>query len=293
MFGFSVPVVVGPMNGGMDYPPHYDLAGRMERFIVRTLRASAAFWNRIVPGKRQAALLLVANSRTWSALPTSLRKKKIIEFVENGVDMDLFEPATATAKDKKFRIIYVGRLVDWKRVDLLLDACAQLFGRVAFEVDLVGDGPLREALEEQVRRLSLTNHVRFHGRLPQSGVAERMSAADVMILPSMYECGGAVVLEAMASGLPVVAAKWGGPADYVADDTGVLIPPATPEIFVGELARVMLAMAKDAGARAEMGRAGRRRVAAIYDWRIKAKALLEIYKDVLSSQPAQMKVQTE
>jgi len=101
------------------------------------------------------------------------------------------------------------------------------------------------------------------------------------------------VLEAMASGLPVVAAKWGGPTDYVAADTGVLIPPATPEIFVAELASVMLAMARDPGARAEMGRAGRRRVAAIYDWRIKAKALLEIYKDVLSSHPAQLKVQAE
>ncbi len=144
-----------------------------------------------------------------------------------------------------------------------------------FKVDIVGDGPLRKSLEEQVRRLALTSHVQFHGWLPQSAAAEILRKADVMVLPSMEECGGAVVLEAMASAVPVIAAKWGGPADYITADTGMLIPPATPDVFIDELAKAMLWMAKNPESRAEMGDAGRQRAAAHYDWRAKVRALIE------------------
>ena len=82
--------------------------------------------------------------------------------------------------------------------------------------------------------------MQFHGRLPQSAAAELLRNSDIMVLPSMRECGGAVVLEAMASAVPVIATKWGGPIDYITADTGILIPPATPEIFVGELANALL-----------------------------------------------------
>jgi glycosyltransferase involved in cell wall biosynthesis len=121
-------------------------------------------------------------------------------------------------------------------------------------------------------------------------VADLLTCAHVMVLPSMHECGGAVVLEAMASAVPVVAADWGGPADYVAPDTGFLIPPATPRSFVEELGKVLLDMARNPQARAEMGQAGRRRAAALYDWRVKTKAILKIYGELLSSQNAQMNV---
>ena len=73
MFGLSVPVIIGPMNGGMDYPPNYDLAGRFERVIISMLRWTSAFWNTIIPGKRHAALILVANKRTYDALPSNLK----------------------------------------------------------------------------------------------------------------------------------------------------------------------------------------------------------------------------
>jgi glycosyltransferase involved in cell wall biosynthesis len=107
-----------------------------------------------------------------------------------------------------------------------------------------------------------------------------------MVLPSMEECGGAVVLEAMASGVPVIAAKWGGPADYITEDTGILIPPATPDAFVEELAKAILWMAENPERRARMGEAGHQRAVALYDWRVKADALLKIYNDVLGSNAA-------
>ena len=129
MFGVGAPVIIGPMNGGMDYPPHYNLAGRLERAIVSVLRWTSTLWNRIIPGKRRAALLLIANKRTFDALPFYTRPVKVIEFAENGVDLDRFQIGQVPAATEDFRIIYVGRLVDWKRVDLLLSACALLIGQ--------------------------------------------------------------------------------------------------------------------------------------------------------------------
>src|SRR5262249_10643664 len=78
LFGLPAPVIIGPMNGGMDYPPNYRLDSRFERIVVSVLRWSAAFWNMILPGKRQAALLLVANKRTLEALPVPLKSKKVV-----------------------------------------------------------------------------------------------------------------------------------------------------------------------------------------------------------------------
>lgn len=282
-FGLPAPVIIGPMNGGMDYPPNYKLAGPLERMIVSGLRSAATFLNYCMPGKRQAAALLIANKRTYKALPAMLRKKRIFEFVENGVDVDLFRPGSAKSEHGKFRIVYVGRLVDCKRVDLLIDACKRLIGSVDFELELVGAGPLRRALEEQVQRSSLGSQVRFHGRLTQSAIADLLRDADIMVLPSMLECGGAVVLEAMASGVPVIAAKWGGPIDYITADTGILVPPATPGVFVDELGEAMLWMARNSEARAKMGEAGRQRAVRLYDWRGKARALFEVYVDVLDA----------
>jgi glycosyltransferase involved in cell wall biosynthesis len=281
LFGLSAPVVIGPMNGGMDYPPNYKMDSVFERFIVRCFRLSAGFWNAVFPGKQRAALLLVANKRTYDALPTTLKSKRIVEFVENGVDVNLFSPQTRLTAHKTFRIIHIGRLVDVKRVDLLLAACSKLIGKIEFQLDLVGDGPLRGLLEAQAERLSLNSYVRFHGRLPQATTAELLRDADLMVLTSMRECGGAVVLEAMASGVPVIAAKWGGPADYVTADSGMLIPPATPQVFVDELTKVMIWMAQNERERVMMGKAGRERATELYDWHRKARALVKIYRDVL------------
>jgi glycosyltransferase involved in cell wall biosynthesis len=283
MFGLSVPVIIGPMNGGMDYPPNYDLAGSFERAIISALRGTSGFWNRILPGKKQAALLLVANKRTYEALPSMLQQKWVLELVENGVDLDRFQVHSAIRERTKLSIIYLGRLVDWKRVDLLIAACSKLLGKINLQLEIAGEGSERDALEKQVQRASLTSHVHFHGWLPQTAAAELLRVSDLMVLPSMRECGGAAVLEAMASGVPVIAANWGGPADYIDGNTGILVAPGTPDSFVEALADAILWMAQNPELRIKMGQAGRQRVKSLYDWRMKATALVKIYKDVLNA----------
>ena len=74
--------------------------------------------------------------------------------------------------------------------------------------------------QDMAKHLGLETTVKFSGFLSQPDCARRLQAADVFVLPSLFECGGAVVLEAMAVGLPVIATAWGGPLDYL-DNNGV------------------------------------------------------------------------
>ena len=155
-------------------PQIISLDGYFERFCIFILRSTANFWNRVLPGKLNAALLLVANKRSYDALPSRLQQKRVVELPENGVDLDVFLPLPHNENLKTVNLIYVGALIDWKRVDLLVDACARLVDKVDFRLDIVGDGPERRSLETRVRALSLTSRVTFHGRLTHGAVAPIM-----------------------------------------------------------------------------------------------------------------------
>jgi glycosyltransferase involved in cell wall biosynthesis len=97
----------------------------------------------------------------------------------------------------------------------------------------------------------------------------------------LYECGGAVVLEGMAVGLPVIATNWGGPADYLNESCGILVDPATRESFIEGLANAMIKLAKDPELRLSMGRAARLRVEREFDWQRKVDKTLEIYEEAV------------
>jgi glycosyltransferase involved in cell wall biosynthesis len=171
----------------------------------------------------------------------------------------------------------VGRLVDWKAVDLLLEAFKPVATQTDAVLEIIGDGKLRWELEAQTARLGLTGNVVFAGWLSQEQCAVKMQQADGLVLPSLRECGGAVVLEAMAMGLPVIATNWGGPADYLDSTCGILIDPASREALVHGLTEAMLKLTLSPDLRQKMGRAGQERVRQYFDWERKVDRIIEIY----------------
>ncbi len=100
---------------------------------------------------------------------------------------------------------------------------------------------------------------------------------DCLILPTLLESGGAVLLEAMAVGLPVIATKWGGPAEYVDDSCGILVPPDSRESLIAGLADAMERLARDPELRHRMGEAGRRKIQRFYTWDAKIDRILDFY----------------
>lgn len=304
LFDLDVPIIIGPMNGGMNYPPTFQkMESRLVRLAISWGRALSSFMNVVIPGKLKATILLVANERTREALPSSVREVPTIELVENGVDLSLWTKDVLQKielKEENFqekdqlnftRFVFIGRLVDWKAVDLLLIAFKQVVEKIPAQLDIIGEGDQKANLEEIARNLSLISpsnelnsdfsqtNLRFLGWLSQADCAKQLRESDVLVLPSLYECGGAVVLEAMALSLPVIATNWGGPADYLDDSCGILVNPDSREGLIDGLAAAMFDLANSPELRQSMGKAGAEKVVNFFDWDKKGEKILEIYQD--------------
>jgi glycosyltransferase involved in cell wall biosynthesis len=283
MYDLGVPVVIGPMNGNMSYPPAFvrkDLKLLAMKGIISFARAITFSLHLLMPGKLRAAALLAANERTKIAVPSGARGEVSI-MVENGVDLDVWSPPDRDPPaEGPIRFVFLGRLVDWKAVDLLLEAFARIEASFPPQLEIIGDGVMRPALQAQVSRLGLEDRVRFAGWQPQAECARQLRLADALVLPSLYECGGAVVLEAMACGLPVIATEWGGPTDYLDASCGILVPPSSRDALIGGFADAMSRLAANPTLRATLGRAGRERVVREFNWEHKVDEMLTIYRRV-------------
>ena len=288
--GLGVPVVIGPMNGGMTYPPGYeDHEGHLARGILWAGRALANLANRAIPGKRRAAVLLVANDRTRKALPLK-DHPSVVRLVENGVDSTTWQrrmEANGSRDDGVFKLVFMGSLISLKAMDVTLDAVRLARGTgLDVRLDVLGDGAERHQLEALAVSMGLDNVVRFMGFRPQQECADVLFSSDALILNSVLECGGAVVLEAMSVGLPVIASDWGGPADYLDADCGILVPPVPRADFAKRLSDAILRLSADPALRHAMGRAGQRKVRLHFDWHDKVGKMLDIYRYAMSMSEA-------
>ncbi|MGA2349613.1 MAG: glycosyltransferase family 4 protein [Terracidiphilus sp.] len=274
IFGLGAPVVIGPLNGGMEYPPAFRRnESWMSRVLLAFVRLFTNMGNALFPGKKHADVVLVANERTRRALPSGIRGK-VIELVENGIDIGLWQNASNSSDSKVPRFIFLGRLVDWKAVDVVIRALEKLSSA---ELEIIGDGPMLEVWRSLADGLGLKDRVHFVGWLPQQECAARLKGSLALLLPSLYECGGAVVLEAMAMGKPVIATKWGGPADYLDDSCGVLIEPQSYSGLVTGFAEAMQKMIDFPELRKSMGAAGREKALRDFDWQQKMDHVIRIY----------------
>jgi glycosyltransferase involved in cell wall biosynthesis len=208
----------------------------------------------------------------------------VYEIPENGVDLTVWlSPDSPVAVEVPARFVFVGRLVEWKRLDFVLAALASCPGAV---LDVVGDGPMRSDWSERADNMALGNRVRWLGWLPQRDCARLMQGATALLLPSIYECGGAVVLEAMACGLPVIATAWGGPVDYLDESCGILIEPTSAEAIVRGFAEAMQGLSRNPSRAAQLGERGRVRAQSLFDWNGKIERMLQLYAETIAQSQA-------
>lgn len=202
-----------------------------------------------------------------------------LHIIHCGVEPDWFEPRHHDGTGK--RLIFVGRLAAVKGIPVLLDAIAQLRDRHPdIELVLAGDGPDRAWIENEARESGIQNHVRITGYLSQDRVREELRSSDVFVMASFAEGVPVVLMEAMASGLPVVATRIAGIAELVDDgESGFLTSPGDVDALV---ARVDLLLG-DAALRNRMGAAGRAKVESDFDSGREGAKLKQVFESALNA----------
>lgn len=181
-------------------------------------------------------------------------------------------------------VAFAGRLVPEKGADLLLAAFAGVAARLpSARLVLVGDGPERSALGQQVRRLGLADRVEMTGMLPPEETQRRLAGAWVQAVPSRWsEPFGMVATEAMMRGTAVVASDTGGLPEIVEHGrTGLLVPPGDAE----RLAAALLGLLQDPGKADRMGRDGRERAVAKFSVEAHIDRFIATYRAVVGCRP--------
>lgn len=172
------------------------------------------------------------------------------------VDTRRFSPGAPAATTRPLRVLSVGRLVPEKAAPVLVEALLQtLAAGVELEARIVGAGPMKEMLEERINAAGSTHSITLLGAVGQEQLPDLYRWADVFCLPSFQEGLPVVLMEAMASGLPVVTTYVAGIPELVEDGAnGLLVPAGRADL----IAAALCDLATSPGTRAEMGAAGRR-----------------------------------
>ena len=244
------------------------------------------------PNPRYAADLreadaLVADGWAAANLPATLGTA--VERLPKGVDGDRFRPDGPSMRDRlgltgKRVLLTVARLVPIKNVQRMLDAMALIRARVVnAHLVVVGDGPEARSLRESAAALGIADAVTFAGYVAHADTPAFYRAADVFALSSDFDNSPNVVLEAMASGVPIVTTDVGGVRELVADRTGAtpgaIVVPQDPAAIAEAMERFLTApeVARAAGA------FNRTRATTEFSWRASALRLLEVYHRVVAA----------
>lgn len=203
--------------------------------------------------------------------------------IPSGISLDEFAEERMRPSRADVRLLTVGRIdLEQKGLGTLIEAMALLSRETRFQAEIVGDdwGGYAPMLA-LARRLGVAGQVHFRLSLPRTEVLRALRDADVFVLPSEFESFPRVVLEAMASGLPVVASRVGGVAEMVEPSgAGITVPPGDP----AALADAIRQLASDAGLRQRMSVAGRKR-ATEFSWPTILPRYLKLFEELASRRP--------
>lgn len=236
------------------------------RFYILAERIAARWSNRII---------CVSEYDRQLAIKCGVGRPEQLVTIHNGMPLITGYELAKIDKENPVRLIMVARFSEQKDYQLLFRALAEIKNNKAFEMFLVGDGPLLSQSKEMVQQMGLNSVVRFLGA--RNDVPALLTEAQIFVLISRWEGFPRSVLEAMRAGLPVIASDVGGTRESVIDgETGFLIPRGD----VGLLKDRLLKLINEPELRVQMGKSGYRRFISEFTFEHMLEKTLKVYKDI-------------
>lgn len=281
-----IPYIRGP-GGGAHHVPNSFL--KNFSFIDRLLQyfRSAFQWifrhdPFFIMGQNRAKAILVCNREAFDALPEKWRDKAYF-FPVNGISAeDLEFLAGKEPANKCFSIITAGRLLKIKGFDLAIKAFKIFSDKIPeAKLNIIGQGQELKNLENLVSELKIKDKVMFKGWMSRQGLFSEMLSCDIFLFASLRDGGGAVVVEAMAAGKPVVCLDLAGPGFHIDEKCGIKIKPENPDQAITDMANALEKLYFNRGLLAELGKGAKEKAEKNYSWNKLGEKLLNIYKNIL------------
>ncbi|MBN1694065.1 glycosyltransferase family 4 protein [candidate division WOR-3 bacterium] len=294
----GLPFMWGPLGGGQKVPGSFGkelgLKNRLNE-IARVLLQE--FWRhtptRII-GMKKAKAVLVCNEETRKKVEKF--SNKVYDFPVNGISPEDLNPDRRPMTDDRkrstedsrlktedsFRVLYAGRFDPIKAVPLAVRAFAKFNADHPDSIlEIIGEGPEKGRIDREIEKSGIKKSVNLISWLPREELIKKMRKADVFIFPSLRDGGGAVVVEAMASGVPVICLDLAGPGFHIQDKWGMKIEAKNPEYVVEEMGKALEKLYLDDDLRRQMGINAQKRAEEYYLWDHLGERLQKIYEEAL------------
>jgi glycosyltransferase involved in cell wall biosynthesis len=276
IFGKGIPLVLGPYSGhwaaeAFGPPKPKSLVTR----IKHRLRDALASIQQL-----QAEALVITCPAAIERIRSPAARARRVHVISHGIHSHEYPPREAMPAQSS--ILFLAILEYWKGIFTLLDAFDNVASRVPeATLEIWGDGEQSEAVNARIRASPYSARIFRRGRAPRDDVGKIMRAHSVYCMPSYGEPFGMTLLEAMASGVPVVTTNVGGPPFIVHSDGGRVVPMRD----VTKLADALTEILSDRDLQARMGTYNRRRVEQEFDWSRSLDRMESVYAQVLRREP--------
>ncbi len=245
-----------------------DVPGFNKRFSLQYV-----FLAPIIKRVWNSAGAVIANSKGLRELALKSSPDQEIGVIRNGIDISEFKPHFET--QDTLRVLCVSRLIERKGIRFLIEAIGML-KKDRVELILVGEGNCEGELKELAKDLEVSDRVVFKGYVGHDRISDIYKESDLFVLPSLNEGMSNALLEAMASGLPVIVTDTGGTTELL-DGNGVLVPMGDS----GAIAEAVCGFVDDLETRQRMGGASRK-IAERMGWGAVGEEYIKSYESVLS-----------
>ncbi len=276
----GIPVVRGPLNGGLRTPAQFPELMKADSSWLYPLRDLSKPVRSVLGNRVIGDVVLAANRATREGL--TKRERRIARpMMEIAVDPSQFNATPwpeAPTQENPLRMVFVGRLIPAKALSLLIEAMKEMKEEYPMQLTVIGDGPMRQEWERQAE--SLGSVIRFVGAKGAQDVVRAIEESHLLCLPSVRESGGAVLLEAMSCGRPVIGIAHGGPGEIITADVGWLVEPISSRAVIDGLKEALTDLFQHPDAWRARGARGRTVAESIHSWEAHMDQMCQIYDEL-------------